>query len=440
MVDRLTASDAIVVCAQDLLARLDDVTVQLAKQLAGSVPEFFEDDDLVREVEASAYGNVAAMLSVFRGENAAEDVPIRAEVTAFASAVARRQIPLESLIQAYRVGQTLFSRLWMDVLAEQITDQVVFIEALHSSFDELNIYLDRVVAQLVGDYERERERWLRGEAARRTALVGRLLRGDRIPIDHASRQLDHDLRAPQTALVAWTASHGEVERQLAALETHLTSIASAIGVSRMLMLPSGTCTMWAWIAGAFDAERLTDGSGKPEGPEVMVAVGQTTHGEDAFRISHEQALRARHVASHMTSPAPLTLHADVATVALLANDYDEARRFVSRTLGNLACRTAVAAQLRETLRVFLQEGGNTRQASERLFMHRNTVLYRLRRAEELIGVPLDKTRLAVEVALLFVETFGDEVLPPDPPFEAKPVTGAEESATGLVERRATDHS
>lgn len=428
VVNRLTANEAIIVCADDLLARLDDVTVQLSKQLAGSVPEFFEDEDLIREVEASAYGNVAAMLSVFRAESAAEDVPIRGEVTAFASTVARRQLPLESLIQAYRVGQTLFSRLWMDVLAEQITDQEVFIEALHRSFDELNTYLDRVVAQLVADYERERERWLRGEAARRSALVGRLLRGDRIPIDHASRQLDHDLRAPQTALVAWTASHGEVEQQLAALETSLASIASAIGVSRMLTLPAGTCTMWAWIAGDLDTDRLSDCTGTPSSPEVLIAAGQTAHGDDAFRISHEQALRARQVASHMPSPAQVTLHTDVATVALLAGDYEEARRFVARTLGNLASRTATAAQLRETLRVFLQEGANTRRASERLYMHRNTVLYRLRRVEELIGFPLEKRRLDVEVALLFLDTFGDEMLPPESPFWAKPVTGDGESA------------
>lgn len=442
VVHRLTANEAIIVCAQDLVARLDGVTVHLSKQLAGSVPEFFEDEDLIREVEASAYGNVAAMLSVFRAENSAEDVPIRAEVTAFASAVARRQIPLESLIQAYRVGQTLFSRLWMDVLAEHITDRDVFIEALHRSFDELNIYLDRVVAQLVADYERERERWLRGESARRTALVARLLRGDRIPIDHASRQLDHDLRAPQTALVAWTASHGEVERQLSALETRLASIASATGVTRMLTLAAGTFTMWAWIAGDFDTERLSDCDGKLDSPEVLVAAGQTVHGDDAFRISHEQALRARHVASHMTSPAPITLHADVATVALLADDYDEVRRFVSQTLGNLACRTAVAAQLRETLRVFLQEGGNTRQASERLFMHRNTVLYRLRRAQELIGAPLDTRRLSVEVALLFVDTFGDEMLPPASEFETKSVAEEDESLIVPVERswRAVDRN
>ena len=420
---QLTANEAIVACAHDLAAQLDDVAAQLSEQLAGSVPEFFDDDDLAREAEASAYGNVSAMLAVFRAEAVAEHVPIRPEVIAFASTVARRQLPLELLIQSYRVGQTLFSRLWLDHLAERLSDQQVFIEALHRSFDELNVYLDRVVAQLVSDYERERDRWLRGAAARRTALVERLLRGDRIPIDHAGRQLDHDLRAAQTALVAWTPSHGEVEQQLGALESCLTALLSAAGVSRMLMLPAGTCAMWAWVAGDLDTGRLAESSRALPHPDVLIAVGQTVHGLDAFRISHEQALAARRVASRMPAPARLTPHADVATVALMAGDMEESRRFVSRVLGELAARTAAAEQLRETLWVFLQEGGNTRRASERLFMHRNTVLYRLQRIEAVLGHPLDERRLDVEVALLLTTTFGDEILPAD--FSSAPRPGTE---------------
>jgi hypothetical protein len=413
---QLTANDAIIACARDLAARVDEVAVDLSEQLAGSVPEFFDDDDLVREVEASAHGNVAAMLSVFRAETVAEQVPIRPEVTAFASTVARRQLPLELLIQSYRVGQTLFSRLWMDVLAERLTDQAVFIEALHRSFDELNVYLDRVVAQMVSDYERERDRWLLGEAARRTALVERLLRGDRIPVEHAGRQLDHDLRAPQTALVAWMPSHGEVDQQLTALESYLSAMGSAAGLAPMLMLPAGTCAMWAWIAGEPDTVRLAECAAQLPDSEVLIAAGQTAHGDDAFRISHEQAQRARRVASRMPAPPRLTLHTEVATVALVAGDEEEARRFVSRTLGELAARTATAEQLRETLWIFLQEGGNTRRASERLFMHRNTVLYRLQRIEALLGHSLDTRRLDLAVALLLTTTFGEEMRPADSPY------------------------
>ncbi len=416
VVPSLSAHAAIVACAHDLVARVDDVAVQLSEQLAGSVPEFFDDDDLIRDVEASAYGNVAAMLSVFRAEAAAEQVPIRPEVIAFASTVARRQLPLESLIQSYRVGQTLFSRLWMDVLAERLTDQQVFIEALHRSFDELNVYLDRVVAQLVSDYERERDRWILGEAARRTALVERLLRGDRIPVDHAGRQLEHDLHSPQTALIAWMPPHGEVDLQLNALGRCLGSLISAAGANRMLLLPAGTSAMWAWIAGELDMDRLSESADKLPHSEVLIAVGQTIHGEDAFRISHEQALRARRVATRMPTPRRLTLHADVAVVALLAGDEEEARRYVGRALGELAARTPAAEQLRETLWVFLQEGGNTRRASERLFMHRNTVLYRLQRIEALLGHPLDERRLELQVALLLTTTFGDDMLPAGPSY------------------------
>lgn len=411
MVASLYAHDVIVACAHDLAVRVDDVAVQLSDQLSRSVPEFFDDADLAREAQASARGNVTAMLAVFRGEAAADQVPVRPEVTAFASSVARRKLPLESLVQSYRVGQTLFSRLWMDVLAERLTEQTTFIQAVHSSFDELNTYLDRVVSTLITIYEQERDRWQRGAAARRTALVERLLRGEPIPVEQADIELGHDLRAPQTALVAWLPSRGDVEQQLSVLEAALVAVGAAGDTARPLTLPAGTCTMWAWLAGDVDTARLAECAATLRHPDLRIVGGQTLSGDNAFRISHEQAQRTRRVAARMVNPPRLTWHADVATVALLADDEEEARRFVEQTLRGLAARTETAAQLRETLWVFLQEGGNTRRAAERLFLHRNTVLYRLQRVDVLLGRPLDQQRLDVELALLLTTTFGDAILP-----------------------------
>lgn len=406
------ADDVIVACAQDLAARLDDVAVQLSDQLSRSIPEFFADEDLAREAQASAQGNVDAMLAIFRGETTAAAVAVRPEVVAFASSVAQRRLPLELLVQSYRVGQTLFSRLWMDVLAAHVTEQDVFIDALHRSFDDLNAYLDRVVGELIAVYEHERERWLRGAAARRAELVERLLRGEPVDRDRATRQLGHDLTAPQTALVAWTPSGGDAEGRLAALDACLSALAAAGGTGRVLTLPAGTAAMWGWIAGAVDHERLRAAADALPERDVLLAIGDTAEGADAFRISHDEALRARRVASRMAAPPRLTRHADIATVALLTADPDQAARFVARTLGTLAERTDAAARLRETLWVLLQERGNARRAGERLHTHRNTVLYRLGRAEAQLGGPLDDRRLDVEIALLLVATLGEAVLPP----------------------------
>lgn len=50
--------------------------------------------------------------------------------------------------------------------------------------------------------------------------------------------------------------------------------------------------------------------------------------------------------------------------------------------------------------MFLQASGSYTEAAARLHLHKNTVHYRVRKAEELRGRPLTDGRLDVEIALL----------------------------------------
>ncbi|MCK9247856.1 MAG: helix-turn-helix domain-containing protein [Solirubrobacteraceae bacterium] len=403
--------DGIRACAARASDRIDELNDALVAALGREVPEFL-DDELADETRASSRGNVEAMLSVFRGETTAADVPLPPVVVSFALALARRRLPMDRLVQSYRVGQALFQRRWMDELAATVEDRDLLVAALHRSADELNVYLNRVVAAVVVEYERERERWVRGAVARRTELVDRLLRGDPAPPD-AERQLGHDLRAPQTALIAWSPPSGDADHQLEVLERTVHQVAAACGVGRPLVLPVGTSSVWAWLSGddAGDRRAMADAVERRPAPEVLLSCGGTHAGPDGFRVTHEEAARAHRVAQRMPQPAPLTRYDRVATVALLSADDDEAREFVTRALGDLAARNASTERLRETLRVFLEEGGSTRRTAERLFTHRNTVLYRLQRARTLLGRDLDAHRLEVELALLLEHTFGSRVLP-----------------------------
>ena len=45
--------------------------------------------------------------------------------------------------------------------------------------------------------------------------------------------------------------------------------------------------------------------------------------------------------------------------------------------------------LRETLEAYLRYSGNTRETCRELFIHRNTLTYRLRKIEELLHVDLE---------------------------------------------------
>lgn len=74
---------------------------------------------------------------------------------------------------------------------------------------------------------------------------------------------------------------------------------------------------------------------------------------------------------------------------LLAVPPPELRRFADEVLGPLVdYDEAHGSDLVSTLAVYLQTGGSPRHAAERLFVHPNTVVYRIGRIEALIGVDL----------------------------------------------------
>jgi DNA-binding PucR family transcriptional regulator len=88
------------------------------------------------------------------------------------------------------------------------------------------------------------------------------------------------------------------------------------------------------------------------------------------------------------------------------------RAWVIETLGPLADDDDHHARLRGTLHVFLAEHGSYKATAERLTLHKNTVQYRIRKAEECLGRPVGEDRLQVELALLASGWLGAAVLRP----------------------------
>jgi DNA-binding PucR family transcriptional regulator len=79
-------------------------------------------------------------------------------------------------------------------------------------------------------------------------------------------------------------------------------------------------------------------------------------------------------------------------------------------LGVLARDDADSARLRETVWAHLAAGSNVTAAAEALHLHRNTVQYRLAKAERVRGRAIGEDRLAVEVALLACRVLGSALL------------------------------
>lgn len=94
-------------------------------------------------------------------------------------------------------------------------------------------------------------------------------------------------------------------------------------------------------------------------------------------------------------------------LTILADEFPaEVRSFVDETLGKLAeYDRENRSDLVETLRVCLESNLNVSEAAEKLHVHRNTLLYRLRRVEEISGWNLENpdSRLALHLAVKLLD-------------------------------------
>ena len=81
-------------------------------------------------------------------------------------------------------------------------------------------------------------------------------------------------------------------------------------------------------------------------------------------------------------------------------------------LGSLARDTEDAARKRETMRIFLESAENYSDTATRLHLHRNTVKYRLTKAEEELGRPPGDRRINTQLALTACHLLGETVLAP----------------------------
>jgi DNA-binding PucR family transcriptional regulator len=102
-------------------------------------------------------------------------------------------------------------------------------------------------------------------------------------------------------------------------------------------------------------------------------------------------------------------------VILLGNDAEATTDFVRRELGPLAEDSKTMAALRETVRCLLDNERAVAVTAKHLHIAKNTVVYRVKKAEQLLGRSLREDHLRLHLALYLAERLGSAVLAgPDP--------------------------
>ncbi len=380
----------------------------IGRRLLVESPAFGQDAELEGELRAAIVANIEHVFE--RVMPGAEDALAAPEpALRFAASVLHRGIDTGELIQAYRVGQNMAWSWWMVRLADRVEDRELLIDALEVSSARMFGYVDAVLDEQGRLWEEERRRWLGRAVALRAEVARRVLRGEPLGADEVAQALDYRIDRPLLGAILWDeqAPVG-AEEAMDRLENVADAMALAVGVEGALLVPAGSASLWAWfaserplsldaLAGAAELH-LREGQG--------LALGLPGAGLDGFRSSHRQARRARRLAELAHAPAGLIRFDEVETLCLMNEDVELVSDFIRRKLGALAADDPATERVRETVLVWLQEGGNARLAAARLGAHKNTVHYRVQRAEEVLGHPLTVDRLGLELALTVAERVG----------------------------------
>jgi PucR C-terminal helix-turn-helix domain/GGDEF-like domain len=395
--------------------RLFEITHEIWELLTSDIPELRGDDIVEKLLDASIEENVATLLHVFEHGTPPDDIDAPTAAIAYAKRLAQRGVPIIALVRAYRVGHGRFLERCLAELATRSTDAELN-SAVSARLVELSFrYIDRVSEQVVSTYQRERDRWLLTQTAVRAARVRALLGDEAVDVDRTESALGYRLRQHHLGVVAWVTGETQGSEGLTRLE-RLTSLAArALGDrGRPLFVPRDEALAWIWLPLGNDAEvtsELLSTAFDCGDSDARVAVGDPAYGLDGFRLTHTQAVRTQDLALAARPGDRLTTFRGVGAVALLCADVPAARSWVWATLGDLAIDDEPYARLRDTLQLFLRTGSYTATA-ERMMLHKNSVQYRIRKAEEALGAPIEDRRADLELALRACQYLGHAVLRP----------------------------
>lgn len=263
--------------------------------------------------------------------------------------------------------------------------------------------LEMAKAKAVSDTEKR----LRG------TFLDRLLIGD-VSQQEAIRQgerFEHDMTQTHIAIVlSW---QGEQKYSTRRLETLVNSVVSSHRVNALVWQREREEEVLVFHA--TDVKEPIDSSMKLAthfsnevqrqylNAQVAIGLGQAARDIGGWRNSYRDAVQALDLARRLQTDTPLYIgDLGVYQLILSLSDREKLLSFCDRTLGALQeYDLRQHADLIKTLEAFFACHGNLSQTAEMLIVHRNTLLYRMNRINDIAEIDLNRpeTRLALHLAL-----------------------------------------
>lgn len=298
----------------------------------------------------------------------------------------------DSALNSYRIGQNVAWRRWMEIAFELTSDPDELRELLDVSSLSISSFIDATIDGIAARMKTEREELTRGTHAERRETVALIMDGAPIARELAETRLGYRLNDTHTAAIVWT---DQPDADLDQLE-RVTEALGKLTAHRPLSVLASAATRWVWLPGGTAPEQAELATAIARHPGVRIALGSTAPGIEGFRRSHLDALTTQRMMGRLNSSQRIAGFDDVELVSLITQSPEQANEFIKRTLGDLE---SADAELRDTVLCFITERCNASSAAAALFVHRNTLLRRMARADRLLPQPSGRNNVQVAVAL-----------------------------------------
>ncbi|MCE2490797.1 MAG: helix-turn-helix domain-containing protein [Anaerolineae bacterium] len=277
------------------------------------------------------------------------------------------------------------------------------IDALVTEHGAAACALEMAKAKAVSDTEKR----LRG------TFLDRLLSGD-VSQQEAIGQgvrFNHDMSVPHTALALnWLGEQTPSPRRL---ETLVRWVVSRNRIKALVWHREREQEVLVFFApdgknpvdsGLALAQSCRDQARRQYGgSRIAAGLGQMVREVSSWRNSYRDARQALELAQRLQTDIPLYIgDLGVFQLILSLSDRDRLVEFCDRNLGPLRDYDhRQHADLVKTLEAFFHCNRNLSQTAETLIVHRNTLLYRMNRIQEIAGIDMKRpeTRLALHFAL-----------------------------------------
>jgi purine catabolism regulator len=252
---------------------------------------------------------------------------------------------------------------------------------------------------------REAEKRLKGD------LLTALIHENLSPRDARlwAQSMSIDLDAPHAALrFSWDSPEPPSRRRL---ETLVNGEIAAQDLKGSLSLMGNEIVCFSQEAAqverplaALSLARSVIKQGAQEYPDIPIRCGVGSPAVDlrAWRDSFREAGQALVMANRFREDKPLYFP-DISVYRLLMQieHNPELQKFEQEILSPLLAAEN-ASELLHTLDIYFEHNGNLSQTADALFVHRNTLLYRMNRIATIAGLDLEDsdTRLALQLALI----------------------------------------